>query len=662
MKSNKVKIAQFVGLLGMLLGSYNTHCASPMYPTFGHHNTPTNQLFKNYFGTAIDMHDFPQQSPYIFTLLRNLSPQIKQAVETACLQSGDITFHMSIIGTINGTCDLTNEQPIVSVPTPWNMFLYKDDTLFSMRLPVHEEVTIGLLGCNGIMQGRNSITLNSTSIERAIPTLIDYQDALPGCSFKFKNSEFLPQPNRKIITFFPLTNYARKTFLEMTLLIDESHSEAPYLQTALDRLRLHHETKTIAQILLFVAIGNPITNDDLNAIASRSWHSDARVVERTTNDLNQAMRSITHIEDRKALAHFVIDMLYANDWLDRYHPYNYFSRYDTYLDPENIIKRATKLLRALERTGQVATAPQEGDICPICYNDEDLLSDDPFTTVYRFCGHGFHQPCMDQWNTTSPACPICRDTNRNTVTLGRLNQLRNLIDAQNFEGIIDAEIVKEFDRGDMLHFVQQFFRLAADDDFAPLLELARQQSQERIIPVQQSVIAPTPATPAQRPRRQGPPVAPRPAVTRRPQQPVAPITTVRPLPAQVQRPRIAAPAQQQETELQAIFRRRQERQQAQTPQNIPTPVVTPATQRAQRLHRQGPPVAPRPAAAPRPQQPVAPVAGAQPAIARPRPPVAPRPTQPIIQPEVATAPLTGPEILAAARNRLRTTATPTNGQ
>ena len=701
MKSNKVKIAQFVGLLGMLLGfSYSAHCANTMHLIFGHQDTPTNQVFKNYFGINSDMYAFPQQSLKRLTRLRDTSPQFNHAIETAYSQSSDITFditfYLNIIGTVNKDVhDFNTEEPIKTVSTPWNMLMFKKNDRPKTRLDA-EEVTVGLFGCNGIIPGRkNPIAINSTSIEFATHRCLENDSYNHYWSFKFKNSEFLPQPNRKIITFFPLINYAKRTSLEMTLLIDESSSEAPYLQEALllNSDKLLHKPLPMAHILLLVAGGNPITDVDLYFIRDQNRRTT------TENLLNNAVRSITHtnIEDQKALAHFVIEMLYVNSVLDPHSELDphYAHNYDAILNPKNIIKKAAKLLRKLEGAGQAAATPQEGDICSICRNDEELLSDDPVTTTYRSCGHGFHEPCITQWNATSPACPLCRDTNRNTVTLGRLNQLRNLIDAQNLEGIIDAEIVKEFDQGDMLHFVKEFFRLAADTVFADLLELARHQPQERNIPTQQPVIAPIAAAQpaAVQPRRQGPPVAPRtrrsvqqpaaaqpaaarPTVTPRPQQPAAPQQIA-------QRRQAIAPAQQQETELQAAFRRRQERQQAQAPQTIPAPVAA-----AVQPLRQ----APRPAAAPRPQQPAAPVAAAQPAIVRPTvttrpqqpaaapiarsqtaqntrrvaqqpipaPVVAIQPVQPIVQP-AATAPLTGPEILAAARNRLRRTTTPTNG-
>ncbi len=712
MKSNKVKIAQFVGLLGMLLGfSYSAHCANTMHRAntmhlmFGHQDTHTNQVFKNYFGINSDMYAFPQQSLERLTRLRDTSLQFNHAIDTAYLQSADITFHLNIIGTVNKDVhDFNTEEPIKTVSTPWNMLMFKKNDRPKTRLDAEkvtvgllgctrldaEEVTVGLLGCNGIIPGmKNSIAINSTSIEFATHRCLESDSYSYYLSFKFKNSEFLPKPNRKIITFFPLINYAKRTSLEMTLLIDESSSEAPYLQEALllNSDKLLHKPLPMAHILLLVAGGKPITDVDLYFIRDQNRRTT------TENLLNNAVRSITHtnIEDQKALAHFVIDMLYVNSMLDPHYAHNY----DAILNPENIIKKAAKLLRKLEGAGQAAATPQEGDLCSICRNDEELLSDDPVTTTYRSCGHGFHEPCITEWNAISLACPLCRDTNRNTVTLGRLNQLRNLIDAQNLEGIIDAEIVKEFDQGDMLHFVKQFFRLAADTVFADLLELARHQPQERNIPTQQPVIAPIAAAQpaAVQPRRQGPPVAPRtrrsvqqpaaaqpaaarPTVTPRPQQPAAPQQIA-------QRRQAIAPAQQQETELQAAFRRRQERQQAQAPQTIPAPVAA-----AVQPLRQ----APRPAAAPRPQQPAAPVAAAQPAIVRPTvttrpqqpaaapiarsqtaqntrrvaqqpipaPVVAIQPVQPIVQP-AATAPLTGPEILAAARNRLRRTTTPTNG-
>ncbi len=138
-----------------------------------------------------------------------------------------------------------------------------------------------------------------------------------------------------------------------------------------------------------------------------------------------------------------------------------------------------------------ATADGDGNnICAICYDTETPFMLDIRTQYRTECGHGFHADCLNALVNQhhDSACPICRNRTTTIITLGELNQARNLIDQEMVNShsrelikvFFTTEILNDFDKGDQIQFIKNLSECKKIPQYSSFFEAARLQPLERI--------------------------------------------------------------------------------------------------------------------------------------------------------------------------------------
>ncbi len=267
-------------------------------PQFGHYANPY-RFFTVYSSLCLD--NVP------LTILQDteekLSDEFKKALHINRKQTVT-NFFIQIIGSINAE---SRSHQIIS--TPWNI-VWHAWALGTRQAQV--TITAGLLGCNGVLKEQSSIGINEL---RGLSVHIHDQCYSPN------NGQFLPEPGRQILTFFPTAHYQEKTAFGMTLLINDNQTTKNSLQTvllSLERLFSPHNSEIekfscIASILLFVAEGAPVSLATLNAPILRGGIRPESIRISVNHEaidaLNDAIHFIQSDEDRLAIASFVINMI-----------------------------------------------------------------------------------------------------------------------------------------------------------------------------------------------------------------------------------------------------------------------------------------------------------------------------------------------------------------
>jgi hypothetical protein len=272
-------------------------------PQFGHYGAPY-QFFTVYESLCLN----DVQLSELIANQADFSEQFKTALKTNH-QPIATDFFIQIVGTVDISTDQTRGADH-SIRTPWNV-VWHAWALGHKQASIN--ITAGLLGCNGVAPQPSSIALNSCA-----PLSVHIHD---NC-YSPNNGQFSPQPGRQIITFFPAAQLKPRTAFGMTLLINDSQATKHSLQKVLSDVQpLTHNTieklLITANILLYVAQGFPVSFEQLNKPITedginnhqRSLHHRLPKSAATVDGLNTAIHSIINPEDRKALAHFVIDML-----------------------------------------------------------------------------------------------------------------------------------------------------------------------------------------------------------------------------------------------------------------------------------------------------------------------------------------------------------------
>ncbi len=307
MKKQFYKNSSVVLLISFLLISTIDLLKASM-PQFGHYGAPY-QFFTVY--ESLCLSDI--QLSDLTAGQVDLSKQYTAALITNA-QPIATDFFIQIIGTVDVSTDQKRDADH-AIRTPWNV-VWHAWALGHTQASIN--ITAGLLGCDGIASQPSSIALNG---------LGSLNVHIHGNHYSPNNGQFSPQPDRQIITFFPTAQLKPRTAFGMTLLINDSPATRHSLQKVLSDIQTLTSYTTdkllmIANILLYVAQGVPVTFEQLNKPINRdginnfhdehrhhSLHARLANSAETLDALNTAIHSITNPEDRKALTHFVIDML-----------------------------------------------------------------------------------------------------------------------------------------------------------------------------------------------------------------------------------------------------------------------------------------------------------------------------------------------------------------